>query len=61
MFEGQRVLVFSEKNSFLGMRGRVTQTEPIIMVHLDGERLPMAFGQSELVAEEESAHHAGAE
>lgn len=58
----QRVIVVSEKTNFRGMRGRVTQIDPFIMVQLDGERLPMRLDSSELIAEEESAPHvAGAE
>lgn len=61
-YVGERVIVVSEKTNFRGMPGEVTQTEPGIMVLLDGERLPMAFGLADLIGEEESSpHFAGAE
>lgn len=59
---GERVIVVSEKTNFRGMHGEITQIRPFVMVLLDGERLPIAFGTSELIAEEESSPHlAGAE
>ncbi len=38
-----------EPSSFDGLRGVITRLRPTLMVHLDGERLPMAFDARDLV------------
>ena len=50
-------------SSFDGMRGRVTQTKPYVMVHLDGERLPMRFDERDFdrVGEPSQVSMTGAE
>ncbi len=36
-----------------GMRGKITQLAPTLMVLLDGERLPLRFDERDLVREDE--------
>jgi hypothetical protein len=50
-----------EASSFNGMRGRVTQVMPFVMVHLDGERLPMRFDERDFERVESVRHVGGAE
>ncbi len=42
-----------EPSWFDGLRGVVTRLTPTVMVHLDGERLPMVFDERDLVVLEE--------
>lgn len=51
----ERVIVVAP--SFIGKRGVVTQVTPLLMVQIDGERLPLHFGEREVIAERESARH----
>jgi hypothetical protein len=44
----------SEPSQFDGMRGVVTRLHPSVMVHLDGERLPMVFDERDFVLDEPS-------
>lgn len=53
---GQRVVVWPRWNSFCGKSGEVKQTDPYVMVLLDGERLPMRFDRSELLEESMKRH-----
>lgn len=49
-------VVGGERSWFHGMRGVVTATTSRgVMVHLDDERLPMAFDPRDLVVDESSA------
>jgi hypothetical protein len=41
-----------EPSWFDGMRGKVTKVDPL-MVHLDGERLPMRFDERDIVRDDE--------
>lgn len=41
-----------EPSWFDGMRGKVTKTTPL-MVHLEGERLPMRFDERDIVRADE--------
>lgn len=47
--------------SFVGMRGEVTDVKPILLVRLDGERLPLHFGEREVIDEVSERHVGGAE
>lgn len=38
-----------EPSWFDRLKGRVTQTAPYVMVHIDGERLPLRFDERDLV------------
>jgi hypothetical protein len=38
-----------EASWFNGLRGVVTRVEPTVMVHLEGERLPMVFDERDIV------------
>jgi hypothetical protein len=57
--EGDRVIVIAP--SFRGMRGVVTDVSPILLVRLDGERLPLHFGEREVIDETSERHLGGAE
>lgn len=56
---GDRVIVVAP--SFVGMRGEVTDVKPILLVRLDGERLPLHFGEREVIDEVSERHVGGAE
>ncbi len=45
-----------EPSWFNGMRGVVTRVKPTVMVHLEGERLPMVFDERDLVPVAESSN-----
>ena len=52
MRAGQRVVVVASWSSFCGMRGKVMQVSPHLMVHLDGDAFPMRFGDREVAPDE---------
>lgn len=54
---GDRVRVIAPWNTYVGLRGEVTQTTPYLMVRLFHERLPMRFDARDLITEEESTPH----
>jgi hypothetical protein len=58
---GDRVTVFSGWSSFRGCMGKIVQLKPYVMVLLDGEDKPMAFGTSEIVEESNPRHVGGSE
>lgn len=58
---GEPVEVAAPWSSFWRKRGRVTQTQPYLMVHVEGERVPMRFGEGEVFSLESSKHVGGAE
>ena len=55
---GDRVRVYAPSCSFVGRRGIVTSTAPLL-VHLEGEDAPLCFSVRELVREDESKRHVG--
>lgn len=56
---GDRVIIVAP--SFVGMRGVVTDVKPILLVRIDGERLPLHFGEREVIDESSERHVGGAE
>lgn len=57
---GDRVRVYSERCSFFGQSGSVAGLSPL-MVRLDGEEKPLAFGPREVIADESTRAIGGAE
>lgn len=47
-----RVRVTAAWSSFYGMRGRVTQVEPHIMIIIEGDVQPIRVGEREIVLDE---------
>lgn len=60
-YVGERVIVVGRGTSYRGMRGRVDEVEPRLMVLLDGETRAMHFGEFEVVAEQSERCIGGAE
>lgn len=57
---GDRVIIVAP--SFAGMRGVITNVLPhAVCVRLDGERLPLHFGEREVIDEQSEKHIGGAE
>jgi hypothetical protein len=56
---GDRVIIVAP--SFKGLRGVVTDVNPILLVRIDGERLPLHFGEREVIDETSERHVGGAE
>jgi hypothetical protein len=54
IYVGDRVLVVAHWSSFRGMRGKVTQTTPYLMVRLDGDRYSMRIEEPSVVRDEPS-------
>lgn len=53
---GAPVVVTAQWSTFRGQRGIVVATSPRLMVQLKGERLPLAFGESEVTPASERSH-----
>jgi hypothetical protein len=48
---GDRVSVNAHWSSFYGMRARVVETRPVLMILIDGDRLPIRVGEQEILEE----------
>lgn len=60
MSPGDRVLFIAPWSSFKGQRGKVTQTEPCLMVVFPDDPRPIRVGEREVIPDPESQQHATA-